>query len=1584
MHVSIKTSTLAQLWEIEHSNEKSHAMRNLYILLFLFTSQLAFAQPETDYSKKWFFGLNAGGTWHTTDIQNVTNSGWGFTLGKSYNYSYGRFASYDVRLRFLRGYWYGQELDTTMFGTPNQALSQGLTNYKDSMGFGIQNFQNENYKLNLELVAHLNRVRERTRFDPYIFGGIGLSFNQAYGDYLQYDTTGGVSKQVMHAYDPSNISKSSLKSLQDEVYETALDGSKQNKFNASIMPSLGFGLGYQIGLGTTVGFEHKSTFAMHDEFDGYTKASQYGMDIYHYSNLYIQWRFRGEKEKRIKAEEPVYTEEIENSPPKVTFKAPNRSGLEVSNEAYTIRANVEHVDAREDISFIQNGKYVADFSFDPANDELSSNVRLIAGQNVFEITGVNQFGSDVESTIVIFKKDEKTPPVVRFIQPSSNPTTVNQVRFNVVARVLNVNSKSQVKVEVNGVYRQSFIYDTISHKVSFPLDLQVGNNVVTVTGTNKDGLDSKTTTIIYERRQSNPAPIVYFTDPSSSPFTVTSADFELEAKIIHVNGGQNVTFKKNGINTAGFSFNSNNDLFRINVILQPGQNIFELYGTNTEGTSSAKTIIIYERQAPKPPVVTISNPSRANEVVANANYSFVGSVLNVTAKSQVSVKLNGSPISNFSFNASNGQAVSTLLLIEGNNNVILKGLNQDGSDEKSVNIIYRKAQTQNPPQVNIYDPSSNPFTSTTQNYSLKSSIANVDNSAGVSLRINGQSNTNWSYSNGQFSSNINLLEGANVVTVYGVNNVGSDHQSVTIYYRKPQTVDPPIVSFMDPTRNPMTVSTGNYFVKAKVENIGAKSDIIVMINGQAAQSFAYQVSSQTVSFNSALIEGSNVFTVKGTNSAGSDSKTTTIVYRKPQIEKPPVVSIMNPSQSKYTSSSPIFEMTVEIFNVELRENIEVTTNGTETRNFSFDGSQDRLTMNVTLAEGDNLIKIKGTNSAGSSSDECILIYRKPVVVSPPKITYTNPTEPGTIANNRSLAVEAKVYGVDNVSQIKVKKDGQFLTRNSYTFNTLYKIVTVPTTLKLGNNIFEVIATNNGGSVIESTNIVYKKLEEPCDNPVISIVKPKQNPASVNDSIFGVEVDVTGLASGGKIDFYLNGKILNVSKRPINSRFSITVDLEKGMNTLQMSATNSCGNAEEVLRFKYVPLDSPCDQPVIALVEPSQSNQSIEHADMQVKIRATGVSSTSAISLLVNNVAQRFAFDQAQGMITANLNLKVGNNKVTVSASNSCGQANLTFNVIRMACVAPSLNLESSSVPNNGQTYNASVELLLDVNDVDSRNQLSATVNERSTALTFNGATNTVSLSAALNSGLNQIVVDAQNECGQTSYTHRVTRQAQPRVTSPTVQVTNPSVSSVTVESGTFELKLKTTNISDRNDLLIKLNGTTLNVNFNESTQTANVLLSLREGANQVVVTAINEAGNVSDMRTITYKKPIVVLKPMVQIVSPSSSVITVPLGAQTISGKIRNVENPGQLTIKVNGKVVNNVKKTIIKGELNYSFVVNAIAGQKYYRVEVIAKNEAGIDRKVLVIKLSEGSSEKRKVASPKETDGQKAPTRKTPPGGGK
>ncbi|MFM7724942.1 MAG: hypothetical protein ACKO7O_09145, partial [Bacteroidota bacterium] len=255
-------------------------------LLTLLISLSAFGQRlDYDHSSKWFFGLNLGATWSCTDVKNYTPweaGGLGLTVGKSYNWKTGRYISFDLRGRYLHGWWTGQDKDTSNL---SNYISGPLSSYKDSFNMIAHNFENTQHRLAFELVLHANRFAERTNWDPYIFGGIGVTWRQT-GANL-YNGTDLYNYPDMVA--SGNLSNAITTSM-DDTYETRLD--KSQGYTAKWMPSLGIGIGYIVGPRFTIGIEHKTTFTGIDDWDGVISSNRVKNDWYHYTSVYFQFRFR--------------------------------------------------------------------------------------------------------------------------------------------------------------------------------------------------------------------------------------------------------------------------------------------------------------------------------------------------------------------------------------------------------------------------------------------------------------------------------------------------------------------------------------------------------------------------------------------------------------------------------------------------------------------------------------------------------------------------------------------------------------------------------------------------------------------------------------------------------------------------------------------------------------------------------------------------------------------------------------------------------------------------------------------------------------------------------------------------------------------------------------------------------------------------------------------------------------------------------------------------------------------------------------------------------------------------------------------
>ncbi len=473
----------------------------LIICSFTFYTKAQF-KLDYDHDSKWYWGVNFGGTWHTSDIRTKVDNGWGFTVGRSFNYNYGKKVSFDIRGRFLAGDWTGLNKSVTYLDSTydNSIYASIYHDYQQQYGYVVENFQTRINRLSLELVIHVNALRESTGIDPYIFGGIGYTWTKTRGSLL--DTLG-----QMYAYDDTkDYSAIGISNLVNGKYDTELDYGDPD-FKAHLMPSIGIGLGYQVAPRFSIGVEHKTTFTQWDEFDAKVLDSKYPQDIYHYTSCYFRFQIRSKRydddePTHSTTDKPVYMETVRNQPPFVDITNPGQYRTVVKKPQFPLKALVKDVRSNQNVVLKHNGIALTDFAF--GNQFVTRNMNLVEGENKIYIQGLNEFGKAQDSVIIIYEKPEALPPVVKITAPVRNPMSTTASAYVIQARVENVESKNQIIFNLNGQSLTKFSYNMNTKMLKATINLSNGNNVVTITATNKVGVDSKNTTIIH-RKPNQPA-----------------------------------------------------------------------------------------------------------------------------------------------------------------------------------------------------------------------------------------------------------------------------------------------------------------------------------------------------------------------------------------------------------------------------------------------------------------------------------------------------------------------------------------------------------------------------------------------------------------------------------------------------------------------------------------------------------------------------------------------------------------------------------------------------------------------------------------------------------------------------------------------------------------------------------------------------------------------------------------------------------------------------------------------------------------------------------------------------------------------
>jgi hypothetical protein len=601
----------------------------------------------------------------------------------------------------------------------------------------------------------LNGLTEKTGIDPYVFGGIGLTFNRTYGNLFQNDTSS------IYQY-PNDIN------VLDDTYESVLDGYDAKKYEVNVMPSFGFGLGYQIGKATTIGIEHKTTFTQKDAFDGVSNSSPRSKnDLYHYTSFYIQFRVN-----KTPRENPLPNQTVSCPKPIIKFSNSSRDNSISTSPQFTINASVTNVAGMSNISLLNSSNIMVPYNYDSYSNQLNANVILNPGINIFTLTATNECGT-VQKTITIQYKD-CIDPSLSFINPASERTTVTYPSFTFSATVNGLLNTQGILVYQNGVLLNNISYNPTTRILQSNVTLQPGLNTFTVSLTNNCGSTSSSTSVSYENCIK---PKITSTNPITNS-VVSLPALRLKATIDNITSKENITVTLNGRQVSTTTYNSTTKTADISLQLSSGTNTIIISATNNCG-SDKETIIINLNDCIAP-VITING---RNSTVSAAAYSLSARIVNMPSREGITVTLNGSP-QNFTF--SNGQLISNINLQVGENKLIVSAVRNCGTDSKTIIINLNDCIA---PVVTINGRNS---TVSAAAYSLSANIINMPSKAGITLTLNG-SPQSFTFSNGQLISNINLQVGENKLIVSAIRNCGNDSKTVSINYTKPKPIIKPAV-----------------------------------------------------------------------------------------------------------------------------------------------------------------------------------------------------------------------------------------------------------------------------------------------------------------------------------------------------------------------------------------------------------------------------------------------------------------------------------------------------------------------------------------------------------------------------------------------------------------------------------------------------------------------------------------------------------------------------------------------------------------------------------------------------------------------
>jgi hypothetical protein len=959
--------------------------------------------------------------------------------------------------------------------------------------------------------------------------------------------------------------------------------------------------------------------------------------------------------------------------------------------------------------------------------------------------------------------------------------------------------------------------------------------------------------------QNCPQPIISMVGQPQTSVSVTT--MMLRFDLANVNNSQEIQLTNAFNQTLPFNFNAQTKRLEATVTLIPGINTFTITATTPCGSKTQ--VVQIEQVACQLPTVQIlnagANPATVQQVVYALNATLSGH-LNAN---QIQVLHNGMSVSGFNFNANNGLLQRNINLAPGANNIRITATNDCGSAFDQININYDDCRT---PQLSWLQPNA-PGTTTNQGaLTLSAQLTGSTQNGQVLVLHNNIAVPNAQLIGNKINASITLSPGLNTFQVKYTNPCGTDQINSSINF---QNCIPPVISVTSPAIN-TTLNNAALRLRATVSNVSARNNIKVIFNGIEQNTFAYNNQTGQLELNTPLLPWLNTLTITATNDCGSDVETFTYTYDDCQAPTINLQSNLNNS----TSNNPIvvtnsnFAVTATLQNMPFQNGVSVTNNGSPVAfsfsNGNFNSVQANLSSTVNLQVGMNQIVINAVRSCGQATQTIFVRYDNCIA---PQITLLQPTASGTTTNNQVLSLMANVSNLASNQGVQVKLNGVNIP-----FNWNNNHISSSVNLVQGNNTIVIQASNACGSDIETLQINYAQ----CQAPQITTTAAVPNGASTGNANFVYNALLTNTFAN-QIQFTVNGQVQNYSFS--NNQLSATINLQPGLNVVQLVATNSCGSDIENWSVLY----EPCTAPQISNMSPAAN---VSNAEQQVNLSAqlAGINNANQISLLQNGTPSVFNFQN--GSFSASLQLQPGLNNIVLSLTNNCGTDLHVWSLNYTPCVNPQISITNAGL--NGSTV-ANSALLLTA-------QVSALTTEQ-LILSLNGqggqvfALQNQNLTASLNlqPGPNTIVLQGKNACDRASQT--ITINYVP-CNAPMIQFGQAAGPST---NPTFQFSASVSSVSNAQNINLLLN----NVVHPFSYQNGNIsaTFQLTNGANLVTLSAQNSCGVASEAVTYTYTAPCV--QPSVEITSPVAG--TVPNQAIILTATVEQINQVSAIQILNNG-----------------------------------------------------------------------------------
>ena len=667
---------------------------------------------------------------------------------------------------------------------------------------------------------------------------------------------------------------------------------------------------------------------------------------------------------------------IDVNKPVIKMTEPASSKFKAPDDVYTIKATIENIKSKDDIKILANGYPMKSFNYSTSSNEFKIKVRLAEGLNNFELIATNETGSTSSSFEIYYNAeipDETTGglPEIEIINPSSvGSNNYENDLIDFKAKVNGIIGKSAIKLAVNGSENTKFSYDSETGFITDKISLIPGETTIKVTAINIFGESSNEVSILYNKQTETPKNNITFTEISNPDF---DCNINITVEILGATSKNDVKLYLNQFEIRNFSFNSTTQTMKSSLYLDEGDNVIKvIFNSNGSTESEAYSVKCIPENgqgnntdidentdqggSTAAPLIDVIFPLNFSKIESK-NVTLLAKVENIKSKDDIRLSVNEEPVYDFIFSETFQELKAEIELVEGQNKIIINAENPYGDFEKTVLVTFEEPLA-GPPSVLINSPR-NGFKTEENSVVFRASIQNIKKIEDVVVKFNGSvfSDFNYDTERGIIFGYLPVTLGQNEIFVEATNRLGTDSDKVIFNYRIEHL---PAVKIISP-KNGVIMGVAYAPVEAIVQNVKKSTSAVIYINGETHRSL--KVENEKLTSNVPLIKGKNEIIVRVNNEFGSANDTITVLFNgRPEV---PEISFLNPAKSEITVNTKDLQFEAKVTGIKHSSYVELFLNSTLISDVYYYQNENKISANLKLVKGLNIIKVIATNETGT-------------------------------------------------------------------------------------------------------------------------------------------------------------------------------------------------------------------------------------------------------------------------------------------------------------------------------------------------------------------------------------------------------------------------------------------------------------------------------------------------------------------------------------------------------------------------------------------------------------------------------------------